>query len=199
MAAIVLAAGASKRFASENKLLADIDGRSVIESVFTNVAQCGFDEVFVVIAPAQSKLATLVETAGFTAVDNPHPELGMGSSIACGIRRILDQKPENFSGVAVFLGDMPSIGSDISHQLTEEFDRANGKNIVRPISSSNQESTPGHPVLFPAEFLPMLASLTGDSGAKGLIDANLHRLIKVNVPDASVTRDIDYPSDLSGR
>ena len=60
LAAIVLAAGSSTRFGAENKLLADIGGRTIIESVFSNVAECGFDLVIVVIAPDQPELGTLV-------------------------------------------------------------------------------------------------------------------------------------------
>ena len=134
IAAIILAAGSSRRFGPENKLLADIGGRTIIESVFSNVAECRFDLVIVVIACDQPKIATLVRSAGFTAVVNPHAELGMGTSIACGIKEVQKRSSQKPLGVAIFLGDMPAVDSDMVCQLIGNFKRSGSQNIVRPVN-----------------------------------------------------------------
>lgn len=197
MTAIVLAAGSSKRFGSENKLLANVDGKSVIESVCLNVAQCGFDVVVVVIAPGQPTIETFVHAAGFRAVVNRHPELGMGTSIAYGIRQLMQQEPDNLSGVGIFLGDMPSVSAAVVGQLLDCFKSSGCQNIVRPINVVDQKKKPGHPVIFPTDFFTELERLEGDAGAKQLIAANHNRLTEVTVIDRGATTDIDYPSDLS--
>ena len=199
LAAPVLAAGSSKRFGPENKLLADVGGRSVIESVLSNVNECGFDVVVVVIASDQPEVETLVQSAGFISVVNPQAASGMGSSIACGMKHLLQQETESYCGVAIYLGDMPSISSDISRRLLEEFKAADGQKIVRPTYTANQKDVPGHPVIFPTDLFVELAQLAGDSGAKQLVVSNHQRLIEVGLPDPGVKKDIDYPSDISGQ
>ncbi len=196
IAALVLAAGSSIRFGTNNKLLADINGTRLIESVFSNLMGCGLDRVLVVVAPDQPEIETLVQAAGFSSVVNPNAEAGMGSSIACGMQWILQNRAETLSGVAIYLGDMPSIGSDTSRRLLEEFKRGDCHQIVRPTYSADQKTTPGHPVFFPSDFFPMLASLTGDTGAKRLIEQNPPRLTEVNIMETGVIRDIDRPLDL---
>ena len=197
MAAIVLAAGLSKRFGAENKLLADVGGRSVIESVLAKVAECGFDRVLVVIAPDQLAIETLVQTSGFTTAVNWTPELGMGTSIAWGMKELSRKATTSFAGVAVFLGDMPSVSSDVVGELLVRFKHSNCQNIVRPINILNEEKVPGHPVVFPTDLFEELEGLTGDAGAKELIAANHNRLTEVTVIDPGATADIDYPADLS--
>ena len=196
IAAIVLAAGSSIRFGTENKLLADINGTRVIESVFANLVDCGFECVLVVVPPNQSEIETLVQSAGFSSVVNPNAASGMGSSITCGMQWISEHRTKSYSGVAIYLGDMPSIGSDTSCRLLEEFKRGDCQQIVRPTYSANHKNTPGHPVLFPSDFFPVLENLTGDNGAKRLIEQNQHRLTEVNIADSGVIRDIDRASDL---
>lgn len=191
MAAIVLAAGSSTRFGSENKLIAHINGRTIIESVFSNVAECGFDLVVVVFAPDQPEIGTLVKTAGFIAVANPHSELGMGTSIACGMKELPRQGTKRFEGVAIFLGDMPAVASDMVGQLLASFKRSGSQNIVRPVNISDEGKTPGHPVIFPSDLFKELEGLTGDTGAKQLISQHRKRLIEVVVTDRGATKDID--------
>jgi len=197
MAAIVLAAGSSTRFGSENKLIAHISGRTIIESVFSNVAECGFDLVVVVFAPDQPEIGTLVKTAGFIAVVNPHSELGMGTSIACGMKELSRQTTKSFAGVAIFLGDMPMIDSDMVCQLLGTFKRSSGQNVVRPVNILEEGKTPGHPVIFPSDLFTALTCLTGDAGAKQLISQHRERLIEVVVTDRGATRDIDSAQALS--
>ena len=183
-----------------NKLLAQMietDEISVIESVFSNVAGCGFSRVLVVVAPDQPEIGTMVQSARFSQVINPQAASGMGSSISVGMKQILQEETETLSGVAIYLGDMPSISKETSRSLLEEFKCSGCGQIVRPAFSTNTQTTPGHPVIFPTKFFPALVNLFGEAGAKHLIAANQEKLIEVSVTDAGVIRDIDHPADLS--
>ena len=196
IAAIVLAAGSSTRFGPKNKLLADTGGRSVIESSLANVAQCDFDTVVVVIAPDQPEIDALIQSTGFVSVVNPHPESGMGVSIACGMEYLLQKELHGLSGVAIFLGDMPSVTHDVVSQLVESFKSSGCHNIVRPINEVKQKIVPGHPVIFPSDLSTEVTQFDGDVGAKQLIAKNQARLTEVKVTDIGATQDIDYPWDL---
>ena len=54
----------------------------------------------------------------------------------------------------------------------------------------------GHPVGFGAACYAALAALTGDEGAKTVVAAQRDRVVRVEVDDAGILRDVDTPSDL---
>jgi molybdenum cofactor cytidylyltransferase len=55
----------------------------------------------------------------------------------------------------------------------------------------------GHPVLFAAALFPRLAALSGDSGARALLDDLGPGLALVESDDPGVLLDIDTPDDLA--
>ena len=65
--------------------------------------------------------------------------------------------------------------------------------IVQPVHGGQ----PGHPVRFPADLLPDLARLSGDSGGRDVVRANAARLLRLDVNDDGVLRDVDKPDDLA--
>jgi molybdenum cofactor cytidylyltransferase len=56
--------------------------------------------------------------------------------------------------------------------------------------------TPGHPVGFGAAHLPALAALTGDRGARAVLQASATAPVRIDVDDPGVLRDVDRPEDL---
>ena len=54
----------------------------------------------------------------------------------------------------------------------------------------------GHPVGFAANYFDELSALTGDKGAKPVMNANAGKLIEVAVDDPGVLKDVDTPEDL---
>jgi molybdenum cofactor cytidylyltransferase len=61
--------------------------------------------------------------------------------------------------------------------------------IVVPMHSD----TPGHPVGFSREFFAELIALTGDRGARSVIDAHREAVRTIGVDDPGVVTDIDHP------
>ena len=57
------------------------------------------------------------------------------------------------------------------------------------------DGTPGHPVLFPDWALPGLAALTGDSGARDLLQQHRDRTERVALPARHAVTDLDTPED----
>ncbi len=53
-----------------------------------------------------------------------------------------------------------------------------------------------HPVGFASSYFDVLAELTGDKGAKPVMNANADKVIEVSVDDPGVLKDIDTPGDL---
>jgi molybdenum cofactor cytidylyltransferase len=112
-------------------------------------------------------------------------EQGMGNSLACGIRASLEAK-----GWVIALADMPWIKPGTIKQITNELN--SGAAIIAPIWQGQR----GHPVGFSAIFGSELAQLQGDTGAKSLIQANIHHLKLIDCNDPGILQDIDYPADL---
>jgi molybdenum cofactor cytidylyltransferase len=53
-------------------------------------------------------------------------------------------------------------------------------------------------VLWPARHFAEIAALSGDRGARALIDAHAAEVCYVPVGDPGVTRDVDTPDALAG-
>lgn len=101
--AVVLAAGASRRFGEADKLQADFEGKPVLSHVLDGLATLGLGEVLVV---ARAPLA------GVHHIVNTSPEAGIGHSLALGVAAL---KP--CDAVFIVLADMPLIVTDLYHEM----------------------------------------------------------------------------------
>ncbi|MBS1723087.1 MAG: nucleotidyltransferase family protein [Armatimonadetes bacterium] len=179
--ALVLAAGTSSRM-GQNKLLLPWDGSSVVGSLVTTLKAVGLAPL-VVTGHESEKVTAAV--AGARTVFNPNYRDGMGHSIAAGVCALSEA-----DGVLIVLGDMPGLRIDVLKLILSEGARYSGNHIVRP---SYENDTEGHPVLFGSEHFPALSVLTGDIGAKAIVDSNRDRLVLL--PVGGRYDDIDTEAD----
>ncbi len=195
--AVVLAAGAGRRFARQSggrKLLAPFEGRPL--------AAGALDAAFA--APARRVLlvtngdADLAEVAGGQAlalgraddldlVVAADADEGMGASLRTAIAAL----PADCDAVLVFLGDMPRVPPGLAGSLLAAL--TPGIDAVAPCFSGRR----GHPVLFGKACFPALLDLGGDVGAREVLAALGERLALVDSPDAGILFDVDRPEDLS--
>jgi len=61
--------------------------------------------------------------------------------------------------------------------------------IVQPIYLGR----PGHPVGFGSAYFAELKGLTGDVGAKRILDDHQRRIVRISVDDPGTVRDFDVP------
>jgi molybdenum cofactor cytidylyltransferase len=54
----------------------------------------------------------------------------------------------------------------------------------------------GNPVLWGREFFAAMSQLSGDRGARSLLDAQRDQLVEIPVPDGAILTDIDTPEAL---
>jgi len=92
----------------------------------------------------------------------------------------------------ILLADMPEVDAAAIDRLIAAFDPAEGREIVR---ATSQDGTPGHPVLFGRRFFEPLASLTGDRGARSVIEAASEFLTLVPTIGRAALIDLDTPED----
>ncbi|MGC4121099.1 MAG: selenium-dependent molybdenum cofactor biosynthesis protein YqeB [Myxococcales bacterium] len=86
---------------------------------------------------------------------------GMGSSLRLAAQAI----PEGTEAVVVGLADMPEVASTTISSLVAAWRPLGPRGIVAPTYQGRR----GHPVVFGAEHLPALRSLTGDAGARAVL------------------------------
>ncbi|GGZ24401.1 nucleotidyltransferase family protein [Asticcacaulis endophyticus] len=177
LAAIILAAGASRRFGTEDKLQARLADRTVLDAAI--VATEGLAQRIVV-----TRAPTPVPE-GVKVVINPDADAGMGGSLALGVASLAP-----CDGVFVVLGDMPLIPQTVYVQLA---DRLPGHDIVVP----THDGRDGHPVLFAATCFDDLRALSGDTGARGLITGGRYRVARLEVGTEAIVQDIDTKDDLT--
>jgi CTP:molybdopterin cytidylyltransferase MocA len=61
------------------------------------------------------------------------------------------------------------------------------------LRAAGEDGRPGHPVLFPADLLPELAALTGDTGARSVLARHGPRVHLVPLSGARALTDLDTP------
>jgi len=185
VAALMLAAGYSRRFGADKRRLQLGDGRSLLSASLA--LPCSMlEEVWLVLRPDEAPAALDLPT-GVRIVQNPATAQGMGHSLAAGAERLLAES--GAEAVAIFLADMPSIRRDSLENL---FAHASANAIVLP----SYQGKRGHPVLFGRAFWPQLAALSGDAGAKPVLQQHPEAVRIVELNDPGVLRDIDTPADL---
>lgn len=183
--AVILAAGSSKRFNNDKREAILSNGNTLLKQCIYNVST-HFDEVIVVLRQDEVALKAILENE-FSATklqchNATNSSLGMGHSIASMFTAI-----PNWQGAMVFLADMPQISSNTVTSLLAQASQSSKHSIFQPRFNNK----PGHPVLFMAEHFDQLKTLTGDQGAKAVIESNREQLMYVDVEDAGIHFDID--------
>jgi molybdenum cofactor cytidylyltransferase len=181
--ALVLAAGASRRLAPHNKLLArDAAGRPLIARTLAGLAGAQLREIVVVLGHQHAKAAdALAQTKARLTLCPDYAE-GQSHSLRAGLLALMP----GADAVLVCLGDMPLIGPDPIAALIAAW--CPGA-IVAPAHAGHR----GNPVLWDRLFIPEMLALTGDTGARALLRLHAGRVRLVDWPNDAVLRDADTP------
>ena len=185
IAALVLAAGRSRRFGPGNKLLADLEGTPVLAHTLAAVSAAGFDRTLVVTGQDHAALLNVLQRFRVQIVSCADDGEGMGTSIAAGVAVL----SPDIDGVAIIPGDMPLLTPHTLQTLLQTFAAHAGSSIVY---AADRDGAQRNPVFWPRSYMPQLAALKGERGAKSLIG----EAIAVRISDANELLDVDDPSDL---
>jgi molybdenum cofactor cytidylyltransferase len=183
--AILLAAGSSARFGGE-KLLVPWRGRPLYEHALEALrASPGIDETLVVVKPG---FGVPPRRPRCRFVVNPDHAEGMGASLRAGVWAA----PEDADAYLVALADMPRITPALIASLIAAHAAA-GKPILVPLCGGRR----GHPVMIGAGLRVGLLAVTGDVGAREIIQAHPEWVAQFETQDAAVLFDVDTPADLA--
>ena len=188
IAAVLLAAGASRRFGSP-KMLANVGGEPLVRRVARSFVQAGFAEVAVVLAPGAGDIAAALDGLGVVIAVNPRPEEGMLSSAQAGLSSL----SFGCGRVALSPADLPGLTAPVLRRLLASLPPPTPLGVAVPAVEGRR----GHPLVIPAALVPRL--LSWDPGRR-LSDLMKEPDVLVQeVPgfDVEVLNDVDVPSDLA--
>jgi CTP:molybdopterin cytidylyltransferase MocA len=178
MGGLILAAGAGTRFGFEPKLLAELDGRPLLEHAVA--AQCAVTElerVVVVLGSHAEELREAVEFGRAEPVICPEWQKGMSASLRFGAATLAGA-----DRLIVTLGDAPTVTAAVIRRF---LDAPGG-------ARATYGGRPGHPVVLGRQQLMSLAEITGDVGAREVLGAGP----EIPCDDLASGRDVDTPGDL---
>jgi molybdenum cofactor cytidylyltransferase len=182
---VLLAAGLARRFGGD-KLLARFAagpqaGAAVGVVAYRNL-RAVLDDVIVTVRPADATLRETFESLAARVVVAERADEGLGASIAAAVHA-----SGPVDGYVLALGDMPFIQPSTIARVAGAL--ADGASIVAPRYAGQR----GHPVGFSRAHREALVALTGDEGARSIVDRHRQALVLVDVDDAGILRDIDVP------
>jgi molybdenum cofactor cytidylyltransferase len=189
--AVVLAAGQARRFGG-GKLTAPwgpgvlLDGAlaAAFAAPVRGVTVVTGAEAAAVEAAARACAERAGEGARLRIVHAPEHAEGMAASLRAGIASL----PLDAEGAFVFLGDMPRAPTAVLRPLAQAI--ADGHAAAAPVFQGRR----GHPTVFARALFPDLVALSGDQGARAVLDRVGPLLVEA--PDDGVLFDVDEVGDL---
>jgi len=189
--AILLAAGQSRRFGADKRQVLLADNQTVLMQSIKQAA-LAFSEVLVVLRGNEAEFAETLQQA--QTLDNVRfclaemSAAGMAHSLAAGI-----SEARHWHSAAILLGDMPYLKPDTLQILISHYQNLPGHSILIP----TYQQKPGHPVFFHQCYFEEIMALSGDEGAKSVIKSHPQAIVRLEVEDSGILRDIDTPADLA--
>lgn len=176
--AVILAAGQSKRAGQTNKLLAEFNGIPLIRRVYDVIAKSDAQDTTVVTGHEAERIRDALAGTDCTFVHNPDYAKGMSASLKAGIHSIA----KDVDGALIMLGDMPNVTAEAVNRLIEIFDASGRRAVVRATSNGK----PGNPVVIPNTLFGQIELISGDTGARHLIEASDVEVINVEVGEGAL-------------
>ncbi|MEX2547733.1 MAG: nucleotidyltransferase family protein [Chloroflexota bacterium] len=182
-AAIVLAAGRGTRFGG-GKMLAEINGRPMLQHVLDLAAHTELDPVVVVLGEDADAIEAATAWRRELRVRNDDPGRGISSSLKLGLEALGDS-----DRVLILLGDQPNLTVGQLRQIVD------AGRASRPITVPRYRGRPGNPVLLERSVWSMAGALDGDRGMSQLFSANSPLVWYVDVDGDNP--DVDTEADLA--
>jgi molybdenum cofactor cytidylyltransferase len=186
-AAIVLAAGGSTRL-GRPKQLVSLGGKSLLRLAAEAAVASGASPVVIVLGDKADQFTPQLAGLPVVPVINTNWQQGMSSSLSCGVGA-LQAEASSLTAVLCMVCDQPQITAAHLRTLWDRY-AASGKVIA-----VRHGDRPGVPAIFPAKYLPDLARVTGDKGARSLLAGLPDEEMELfDMPEAAF--DLDTPEDL---
>lgn len=169
------------------KQLLMVEGRPLIVRAAEAVLASPAWPVVVVLGAHSGQIRPVLARLPVLIVENPAWTEGVASSIRTGITA-LRQFSRMVDAAAFVLCDQPALSAETITRLAAA-QRSSG----RTIAAASYGGRNGAPALFLRKHFPALAALTGDEGARNLLNGAGGQVAAVEMPEFAA--DLDTPAD----
>jgi molybdenum cofactor cytidylyltransferase len=183
---LIPAAGAARRMGGRDKLTEPVGDVPALARAVRMALATGARVIVTLPAsgPYLAGRCAALEGTGAEALTVPDAAEGMAASLRAGAAAAGDA-----AGLMVLLPDMPEIETADLARLIAAF----AADPDRPLRAAAGNGTPGHPVILPRRLLPALGRLTGDRGARTVLEGEQVGIVPL--PDRRAILDLDTPED----
>lgn len=185
VAAVILAAGESRRMGQPKLLLPWRDG-CVLDAVLAAVSAAPFDDAVLVSGAYRERVEEVAAYHGIRCVFNPDYASGQSTSLIAGLNALPDDTAAMF-----ILADQPGLNDALLRRLIEAY-RQSGAPILQPRTLQGRA---GHPVLFAPALFAELRALSGDVGGRPVLQAHKNEVQYLLTEDDGIWQDLDTPEE----
>lgn len=194
---VVLAAGAGTRLGLGPKALLPYRGRPLVEVIAGNLLDGGCREVVVVLGAGAPDVAAIAELDRYRIAVNPDWRSGMGTSFL-----MAERTADPADHLLIALVDQPGLTrATVGRLLAAHRPGRITAAAYRRREASDGGLPPqlyrGHPLLIDVSLREAVsATVTGDAGARGFLQAHPDLVDEVDCSDQSTGEDVDTPDQL---
>ncbi len=191
VSAVILAAGASRRFGGA-KMLARVGGEPLVRRAARAFCEGGATDVVVVVAPDAPDVRAALALLPVRVVVNPRPDEGMLSSARSGVSAV----PAGAAWVALCPADIPGITPAIVADVLGRLPgpaAGSGPRAVVPLAGGRR----GHPLVASLSLASRILSWDASRRLSDLLREPDAEVTELDGYGPEVLRDVDTPADLA--
>ena len=183
---VILAAGASTRLGKPKQLL-QYRGKTLLAHAIDEAVNSNADAVVVILGKDANLFKKEIDERLVRVVINSTWAEGMASSVRLGLDTLLNDKPY-IDAVIFMVCDQPYISSSILNELIVTQQKS-----TKQIVTSDYGDSIGPPALFHKKYFKELMKLSGDAGARKIIQQNMNDVATILFSEGKI--DIDTKDD----
>lgn len=186
--AILLAAGLSRRFGTENKLLAKMDGTPMVRRTASALCASKADRVIAVLGYQADRVVGVLDGLPIETVHNPFYRDGRVSSVRTGLEAVDDDT----AGIMMCLSDQPTLEAADYDTLIDAFLKQPSRVMV-PFLDGRR----GNPVVLPAALRGDILAGGVNVGCRSFIDRHPGLVQALEVSNPAYITDFDTPDSIT--
>ena len=182
VAAVIVGAGAGKRFGGPKAVATLPDGRRFLDAIAETAMHAGLDPIVAVLPPGVEPFPNV------RVVRNANPDSEQIVSVRLGLAQLTSSP---VIGAIVWPVDHPFVQLESVLAVLDEA-RRSAAPIVVPVYDGHR----GHPTFFHRDVWRELMTVA-EGGARSVVRGAAERVADAEVPDPGVVRGVNTPEDLS--
>ena len=183
MAAVVLAAGFSRRMGAFKPLLL-FGATSILQQILWTMRNAGVGTLRVVVGSNAHLVIPILDRDGVQWAMNDRYAEGMYSSVQTGVQDL----PTAVAAFFLMPGDMPLVRGETLARLIAEWDERPG-GILYPCHAGRR----GHPPLIAGTYIPEILRETPPGGLRTLLGRHAAEAREIPCDDPGILQDLDTP------